>query len=114
MMLKLERGTTPPKTRLLCCFSSELHMEGTLALPSTARIASSGMWFWGEQHFYECSLSLERFLLCCPWGKTEYFVTAFELFNIAAFLRGFPSPATKILSHYQVLSFTGCTTSALR
>lgn len=37
-------------------------------------------------------------------------LNTFELFNTATFLRGFPSPVTKVLSHWQVLSFIDCTT----
>lgn len=79
MKLKFERGSKqPPRTGLLCCFSLQSDVEGTSALLSTARAESSGIQFWGEQHFYECSISLEWILMCAV-VKTEHFVSAFEL-----------------------------------
>lgn len=65
MMLKFERGIKLLPKQLLCCLSLQNDLAGTSALPSTARIESPGIYFWGEQHFYECSISLEWILVCC-------------------------------------------------
>lgn len=80
----------------------------TIALPVQPEL----LWdlVQGEQHFYECSLSLE-WVLVLPLEKNET-PAAFEPFSsTAADSKALLSPATEAQGHLQLLSFPSCSTT---
>lgn len=107
MMLKFKKGTKLLQKQdcFAACFQSDI-MEGIVALPSTARSASSGICSGANSTPMNVAFHWNGFSCVAPGAK----LNTFELFNIATFLRGFPSTATKVLSHWQILSFIDCTT----
>lgn len=94
MMLKFERGIKLLPKQLLCCLSLQNDLAGTSALPSTPRIESPGIHISGVNSTSMNVAFHWNGFLCAALSKTEHFVSAFEHFNIAAYLRG-----TSLTSH---------------
>lgn len=102
MMLKFERNWTTPENRAaLLLQSPEWHGRNFEHLPAQPELSSPGCTSGVNGTSMNVAFHWNGFS-CAALSKTEHFVSAFEPFNKAAYLRGLPLPATNVLGHLQV------------
>lgn len=105
MMLKFERT----KQSCFAASISRMTWQELEHLPAQPELSSPGYTSGVNSTSMNVAFHWNGFS-CAALSKTEHFISAFEPFNTAAYLRGLPSPVTNALGHLQVPSVIDCVT----